>query len=499
MKNFIKQLGLICAVLLLSSFGNSSTDAVIKEARERIAKDKAKCIVIKDDTIVADYVGNGVAPLLEVYRKNPEAMKGGVIVDKVIGRAAAFIIINGGASRAYGLLVSESAKSLLEEHNIKLEYDKIVPEILNRDLSGLCPLESSVLGENDPAIALDKILAQIEILMSGKANNVTENKMSYRTAKNGERVSLLGYGGIFWPMLPAPADDGNILDQNRVNELIDHAIESGVNYFDTSIIYARGWSEPTMGEALSRHPRESYYVATKISNLARSNWSEEKSKAMYQNSFKNLQVDYIDFFVLHGVGMPLGDNSSQEVFSARFIDNGMLDFLLEERKAGRIRNLGFSYHGDTEVFERLMSLHDKVQWDFAQMILNYVDWEYSAQRPVPAFGGGLATNTDPKYLYSELTKREIPIIAMQAITRGELASPPSEIEAKMRETEPNMTPASWAFRYAASLPNVLTVLSGMKEMEHLQENISTFSPLKPLSDDELEMLKESATIIANQQ
>ncbi len=498
MKNFIKQLGLICAVLLLSSFGNSSTDAVIKEARERIATGEAKCIVIKDDTIVADYVGNGVAPLLEVYRNNPEAMKGGVIVDKVIGRAAAFIIINGGANRAYGLLVSESAKKLLEEHNIRVEYDKIVPEILNRDLSGLCPLESSVLGESDPAIALDKIHKQIEILMSGKANNVTENKMSYRTAKNGEVVSLLGYGGIYWPMLPAPAEDGNIYDQNGVNELVDYAIENGVNYFDTAIMYGRGWSEPTVGEALSRHSRESYYIATKMSNLAEANWSEENSKAMYQNSFKNLQVDYIDFFLLHGVGMPSSDKTSQEVFNARFIDNGMLDFLLEERKAGRIRNLGFSYHGDTEVFELLMSLHDEVQWDFAQIILNYVDWEYSAQRPVPAFGGGLATNTDPKYLYSELTKREIPIVAMQAISKGDLTSVPSQVEAKMRELEPNMTPASWAFRYAASLPNVLTVITGMNQMEYLQENISTFSPLKPLSDDELEMLREAASIIVNQ-
>ena len=229
---------------------------------------------------------------------------------------------------------------------------------------------------------------------ASEADGARQGQMTYRTnPKTGDRVSLLGYGCMRWPTVSGSDD----IDQEMVNALVDHAIAHGVNYFDTSPAYCRGHSEHATGVALSRHPRDKYFIATKLSNFAPSTWSREASMAMYRNSFRELQVDYIDYLLLHGVGM----GSGMEEFEARYIDNGMLDFLLAEREAGRIRNLGFSYHGDIAVFDHLLAQHDRYKWDFVQIQLNYVDWKHAKEVNT--------RNTDAEYLYGELENRLEPL------------------------------------------------------------------------------------------
>ena len=182
---------------------------------------------------------------------------------------------------------------------------------------------------------------------------VPTDKMTYRTTPStGDRVSLLGYGCMRWPTRAKSDGSGDEIDQQAVNELVDYAIAHGVNYFDTSPAYVRGWSETATGIALKRHPREKFFVATKLSNFDPSTHSRAASMEMYRNSFRALQVDYIDYYLLHGIGM-----GGMESLRSRYLDNGMLDFLLAEREAGRIRNLGFSYHGDIEVYDYLLSRH----------------------------------------------------------------------------------------------------------------------------------------------
>ena len=259
-----------------------------------------------------------------------------------------------------------------------------------------------------------------------------------------------------------------------------YAIAHGVNYFDTSPAYCKGRSERATGIALKRHPRESYYIATKLSNFAPSTWSREASMAMYRNSFKELQVDRIDYLLLHGVGMGGG----MKEFEARYIDNGILDFLLSEREAGRIRNLGFSYHGDIAVFDRLLAEHDRYRWDFVQIQLNYVDWRHAKEVNT--------RNTDAEYLYGELSRRGIPAVIMEPLLGGRLSNVHDHIAAKLRQRRPEQSVASWAFRFAGSFPGVLTVLSGMTYMEHLQDNLRTFSPLDELTDADREFLEETA-------
>lgn len=316
-------------------------------------------------------------------------------------------------------------------------------------------------------------------------SEIPTDSMTYRTnPKTGEKVSILGYGCMRWPDLDGGAGRSDAdLDQETINSLVDFAIAHGVNYFDTSPAYCKGRSEAATGIALSRHPREKFFIATKLSNFAPQTWSREASLKMYHDSFKNLQVDYIDYLLLHGVGM--GDG--MEEFNKRYIDNGVLDYLLKEREADRIRNLGFSYHGDIAVFDYLLANHDKYKWDFVQIQLNYLDWHHAKEiNP---------RNTDAEYLYTELAKRNIPAIIMEPLLGGRLSNVPDHIVSRLKQQEPERSVASWAFRYAGSFPNVLTVLSGMTYMEHLQDNLRSFCPLKPLTDSDREFLYDTADLM----
>ena len=301
-------------------------------------------------------------------------------------------------------------------------------------------------------------------------------KMTFRkNPKTGEQVSLLGYGMMRLPM--KPGDDGKEEpDQEMINRQVDYAIEHGVNYFDTSPAYCQGLSERATGIALHRHPRKDYFVATKLSNFNPATWEREEAIQMYRNSMKELQVDYIDYYLLHAIG-----GSGIEEFNNRYINNGMLDFLLEERKAGRIRNLGFSYHGAISVFDHLLENNDKYQWDFVQIELNYLDWDFANE-----ING---SNTDASYLYAELQKRGIPAVIMEPLLGGRLAKLPQFLMRDLKTRDPEKTVASWAFRYAGTPEGVLTVLSGMTYMEHLKDNLLSYSPLEPLTEKEQEYLQ----------
>lgn len=315
--------------------------------------------------------------------------------------------------------------------------------------------------------------------MGGELGPVPTDKMTYRTfsALDNDKVSLLGYGCMRWPIIPNPEGKGDIIDQEDVNRLVDYAIEHGVNFFDTSPVYVQGLSERATGNALKRHPRESYFVSTKLSNFSDS--SRENSLAMYHRSFRELQVDYIDYYLLHSLG-----GGGMRAFRKRYVDNGMLDFLMEERKAGRIRHLGWSFHGSKETFDELLALHDTYHWDFVLIQMNYVDWHI-------AKGSGIGA----EYLYTELAKRGIPNMVMEPLLGGRLAKLPDHIVGRLKQRSPERSVASWAFRFVGSQPNVFTVLSGMTYMEHLQDNVRSFSPLVPLSEVETGFLFDTAKLI----
>ena len=298
-----------------------------------------------------------------------------------------------------------------------------------------------------------------------------DNRMTYRVQHgSGEQISLLGFG-----MMRLPDD------QDEVNELVDYAIEHGVNYFDTAPMYMGGQSEVLTGNALVRHPREKYFVATKMSNQNPRLWDFDEAVNMYYQSFQRLKVDHIDYYLLHSIG-----GGGVEVLKGRFIENGLLDFLLKEREAKRIRHLGFSYHGDVSAFDWLLDRHDEYHWDFVQIQMNFLDWRHASLRE------GRRVDADAEYLYNKCEKLGIQCVVMEPLRGGAFGRMAQELVDQLAALRPDDSTARWAFRWVGSYPNILTTLSGMNRMEHLQENVSTFSPLEVCTEAEKALLADIA-------
>lgn len=311
---------------------------------------------------------------------------------------------------------------------------------------------------------------------SSPADEGPEQMVYRENPVSGDKVSLIGFGCMRWPMIEN--DGKRVIDQDAVNEMVDYALEHGINYFDTSPAYLMGQSEKAAGIALSRHPRNSYYIATKLSNF--NNATPEASIQMYKDSFEQLKTDYFDYYLLHAIG-----SGGVAAFEQRYVQNGMMEFLVKEKEAGRIRNLGFSFHGAPGEFDELISLHDsgRYHWDFVQIEMNFVDWNHADGR----------RNANASYLYEELDKRGIPIVIMEPLLGGRLANVPDAIAKQMKEREPDKSVASWAFRFCGTHPRVLCTLSGMTNMDPLLDNVKTFTHFKPLTEEELDFLERMAT------
>ena len=320
------------------------------------------------------------------------------------------------------------------------------------------------------AVALN-MLGPLRMLAQDDKGSQVQNRMTYRVQHGtGEQISLLGFG-----MMRLPDN------QEEVDRLVDYAISHGVNYFDTAPMYMGGRSEVLTGNTLSRYPRNKYYVATKMSNQNRRLWSFSESKRLYEQSFERLKVDYIDYYLLHSIG-----GGGMETLRGRFFDNGLLDFLLKEREAGRIKHLGFSYHGDIRPFDYLLDHQNEYHWDFCQIQMNFLDWRHASMRT------GRRVDADAEYLYNKCLKAGVQCVIMEPLRGGAFGRMAKELEARLKAVHPEDSTARWAFRWVGSYPNILTTLSGMNQMEHLIDNVHTFSPLDPCTDAENQLLAEIA-------
>ena len=310
----------------------------------------------------------------------------------------------------------------------------------------------------------------LNVLAKEKNEKPADNRMTYRVQHgSGEQISLLGFGMMRLPN-----------NQEEVNQLVDYAIEHGVNYFDTAPMYMGGQSEVLTGNALARHPREKFFVATKMSNQNRRTWSFDESKRMYEQSLERLKVDHIDYYLLHAIG------GGMESLKGRFLDNGILDLLLKEREAGRIKHLGFSYHGDVRDFDWLLDRQEEYHWDFVQIQMNFLDWRHASMR------GGRRADADAEYLYDKCKKTGVQCVVMEPLRGGAFGRMAQELTDKLKAVHPDDSTAKWAFRWVGSHTNILTTLSGMNRMDHLEDNIKTFSPLDPCTEQENTLLAEIA-------
>jgi hypothetical protein len=315
-----------------------------------------------------------------------------------------------------------------------------------------------------------------------------EINMTFRYNHNtGDKISLLGFGMMRLPWVldeqgqPIRDEQGRrIVDQEATNRLVDMALANGINFFDNAPIYLDGRNEYAVGIALARHPRNSFFVTSKMSNFR--NFSFEAGKAMYLQSFEDLQVDVMDYYFLHSIG-----SGGMERFRQRYIYNGLLDFLLEEREAGRIRNLGWSFHGCVTVFDTMFKMG--IHWDFAMIQMNYIDWEHAEWQQTPG------RNVNAKYLYGKLREHNIPILTMSSLRGGLLSNLPANAREIFRNVNPTATPSEMGFRYLGSFDGILTILTGMGNEQQLLENVRTFSPMVPLTSKEMAAIEEVTRIM----
>lgn len=275
----------------------------------------------------------------------------------------------------------------------------------------------------------------------------------------GDSVSLLGYGCMRFPTTP----DGKI-DRELSLKMIDYAYQNGVNYYDTAYMYHEGESEPFMGEALSRYPRDSYYVATKFPIWMEMDFSTEKSISdIFEEQLAHLGGEYIDFYLIHGLNEKMLD---------KMLKRHVLDVIEKKRAEGKIRHLGFSFHDKPEILEQCVACH---KWDFVQIQLNYYDWEFQ----------------NAKRQYEILVENNLPCIVMEPVRGGTFANFAPDINKLFTDARPNDSIASWAVRYAATLPNVMTVLSGMSTIEQVKDNVKTLSHFEPLTEKEYALIDKA--------
>lgn len=271
----------------------------------------------------------------------------------------------------------------------------------------------------------------------------------------GVEASLLGYGCMRLPV----REDGKI-DEEKATALLEKGLANGINYIDTAYPYHNGESESFVGKVLKNHPRDSFYLATKMPS-----WEIHKVEdvdRIFAIQLDRLQTNYVDFYLIHAIGR----DKWRELVSL-----GVVEHLEQMQKDGKIKYLGFSFHDSYEAFEEIINYRD---WDFCQIQLNYMDVNEQA---------GMKG-------YELATKKGVPLVIMEPVKGGSLASFADDIMEKFNKVRPGASAASFALRFLGSLPGIKVILSGMTTMEQLDDNLKTFSPFEPLSKEEQDVITE---------
>lgn len=286
--------------------------------------------------------------------------------------------------------------------------------------------------------------------------------MIYREFKD-IKLSMLGLGTMRLPLLDG---DNSKIDEKATAEMVDYAMEHGVNYYDTAWGYHEGNSEIVMGKVLSAHPRDSFYLASKFPGYDLENF--KRIEEIFEKQLEKCGVDYFDFYLFHSV-------TEENIHGYLNREYGLLDYLLKQKENGRIRHLGFSAHADCNVMRRFLEAYGE-HIEFCQLQINYLDWTYQKA----------------KEKVELLEEYDIPVWVMEPLRGGKLAELSVEAEKELSELRPDENIPAWAFRFLQTIPNVKMILSGMSNFTQLKENVATFEEDKPLSEEELKVILKIA-------
>ena len=279
--------------------------------------------------------------------------------------------------------------------------------------------------------------------------------MIYRDFQ-GKKLSGLGFGAM---RLPVVDGDDSQIDKKQTFQMVDEAMAAGINYYDTAWGYHGGNSELVMGEALLKYPRETFYLADKFPGYDLSNMP--RVKEIFEKQLEKTEAGYFDFYLFHNVC---------EMNINQYLDPkyGILDYLLEQKKNGRIRHLGFSCHGEMDVLRRFLDAYGE-HMEFCQIQLNYLDWEFQ----------------HGKEKVTLLNEWKIPVWVMEPLRGGKLAKLNGSMEQELKALRPDEEIPAWAFRFLQSVPGVTMILSGMSDLQQLRSNLCTFETDNPLNEDEM--------------
>ncbi len=275
----------------------------------------------------------------------------------------------------------------------------------------------------------------------------------------GKRLSMLGFGCMRLPVKNGVYAD---IDEQAAAEMIELAMKNGVNYYDTAWGYHDGNSETVMGRILSKYPRESFYLASKFPGYDLANL--DKVEEIFEKQLKKCGVEYFDFYLFHNVCELNIDGYLDE-------KHGIFDYLMAQKRNGRIKHLGFSAHGDMDVLTRFLDKYGEYM-EFGQLQINYLDWEFQ----------------NAKQKAELLSSRGIPVWVMEPLRGGRLAKLDPEHETELKKLRPKEGIPAWAFRFLQSLPQVSVILSGMSDLAQVMDNLNTFKDDKPLTDVEMRAL-----------
>ncbi len=279
-----------------------------------------------------------------------------------------------------------------------------------------------------------------------------------------ENMPKLGFGLM---RLPRTDKENDVIDIEQTATMANMFLDGGLKYFDSAYVY-KGSEDAARQAITSRHSRESYYITSKLNaNVAK---DVDDAKNQINVSLEREGVDYIDFYLLHAIS----DNNI-----SRYEEWNLFEYVKELKEMGKIKHYGFSFHGTAKLLDKILTEHDDVE--FVQLQINYADWNNPS--------------VDSKGVYEVARKHNKPIVVMEPIKGGTLANPPEQVRELLTKANPNASLASWAVRFVASLPGVMVVLSGMSNIEQMQDNLSYMSDFKPLSEEEQKVIQEAMDIL----